>query len=156
MKSVAPTGKLMQVRSGFLASCAAIVGVPFLADIIRGHSTLQRSALLSASIAIMVGWLFIVRNGGRNSQWRSVVSVVTAAYLAASVPVYYFEFSPFRWFSTHPTYSIYVAPWVHWSYALPLLGVIGSFLAQSDARLPLVTASLLLLMLRLSTSTWIH
>ena len=148
----------LRVRPKFLAVCTAVVAVLILPDAIARFRILERVALLSAALAILLGWFLLLRGSPPKRTWRSVIALITSVYLVASLPVFLFELSPWRWFVRHPWhswFSIYSMPWVHWGYIFMLLSVIGSFLGRGRSRIAFVTGSVLLMALREATGTWV-
>jgi hypothetical protein len=145
----------LRVRPAFVLVCVAVLFVIFVPDVIARRLVLQRLLLVLAAIAIGLGWFFLLnRQDHPNGGWRAWTSLVTAAYLTASIPTVFFELSQGRWLR-YPAASMYVRPWVHWSYSLLCLGILGSFVAQGRARMALVVGSIALLILRASMGAWV-
>jgi L-asparagine transporter-like permease len=148
----------LRVRPNFLSGCAAVVAVLILPDAIARFRILEGVALLSAALAILVGWFLLLRESPPKRTWRSVTALITSVYLVSSLPVFLFELSPWRWFVRHPRhswFSMYSMPWVHWGYIFMFLSVIGSFLGRGRSRIAFVTGSVLLMALREATGTWV-
>ncbi len=148
----------LRLRPKFLAGCAAVVAVLILPDVIARFRILEGVALLSAALAILVGWFLLLKDSPPKRTWRSVIALITSVYLVASLPVFLFELSPWRWFVRHPWhswFSMYSMPWVHWGYIFMSLSVIGSFLGRGRSRIAFVTGSVLLMALREAMGTWV-
>ncbi len=146
------------VRPKFLAGCAAAVSVLFLPDIIALSYALKLTTLGLATSSILSGWFLLLMDGGPKQIWRYVLATIAAIYLVISLPVFLFEISQIRWLMRHPWahwFSMYVRPWVHLGFVLIFLSIIFSYFGQGRARLAFVTGSLLLLVLRLATDTWL-
>jgi hypothetical protein len=147
-----------RVRPRFLAGCAAVVFVLILPDLIAHSHILEQGVLASAALAILAGWFFLIRDPRPKTTWRTLIALLMSVYLVASLPVFLFELSPWRWFVRHPWHSwlsMYAMPWVHWGYIFVFLSVICSFLGRGRARIALVTGSVLLMVLREATGTWV-
>lgn len=148
----------LRLRPKFLSGCAAVVAVLILPDVIARFRILEGAALLSAALAILVGWSLLLKDSAPKRTWRSAIALITSVYLVASLPVFLFELSPWRWFVRHPWhswFSMYSMPWVHWGYIFMFLSVIGSFLGRGRSRIAFVTGSVLLMALREATGTWV-
>ncbi len=154
--------KLFHVRPLFLLGCVAFLVVLILPDAIRGRDGVRHSLLLFATLAIVMGWFFLMKYHEPNTKWRALVALLTSIYVTASVPVFLFELSPTRWLVRHPhhyTFEMYSWPWVHGGYQgfVPLfLGVVGCFFGSGRARVAFVTGGILLLVLRASMGTWVY
>lgn len=146
---------MLRVRPTFVLACVGVLTALILPGVIAGRPVLQRAMLVLATITVGLGWVSLLSDPKPNLRWRSWISLVTAAYLTASVPAFFFELSPLRWFLRHPGWAVYVGPWVHYGYALMCLGILGSFCAQSRARVALLVGSIALVSLRASMGTWI-
>jgi hypothetical protein len=147
-----------RVRPKFIAGCAAVVAVLILPDVIARSRILQQVVLLLAALAILAGWFLLVKDSGPKTTWRSVMALISSVYLVVSLPVFFFELSPWRWFVRHPWhswFSMYARPWVHWGYLFVCLSVVCSFLGRGRARTAFVTGSVLLMVLRLAAVTWV-
>ncbi|MFZ0300901.1 MAG: hypothetical protein WAM13_21310 [Candidatus Sulfotelmatobacter sp.] len=130
----------LRLRPKFLSGCAAVVAVLILPDVIARFRILEGAALLSAALAILVGWFLLLKDSPPKRTWRSVIALITSVYLVASLPVFLFELSPWRWFVQHPWhswFSMYSMPWVHWGYIFMFLSIIGSFLGRGRSRIRL-------------------
>lgn len=150
--------KLFRVRPIFLVACAAFLAVISLPDVVHGSHVLKRVFLLMASLALVSGWFFLLRDREPNSAWRAVIALTTSVYLTVSVPVFLFEMSQIKWLMRHPmnrVFAIYVWPWVHWGFLLVLLGVVGSFFGRGRARIAFFVGSILLTILWAATGTWV-
>jgi hypothetical protein len=148
----------LRPRPKFLSGCAAVIAVLILPDAIARFRILERVALLSAALAILVGWFLLLKDSPPKRTWRSVIALITSVYLVASLPVFLFELSPWRWFVRHPWhswFSMYSMPWVHWGYTFMFLSIIGSSLGRGRSRIAFVTGSVLLMALREATGTWV-
>jgi L-asparagine transporter-like permease len=148
----------LRLRPKFLSGCAAVVAVLILPDVIARFRILEGAALLSAALAILVGWFLLLKDSPPKRTWRSVIALITSVYLVASLPVFLFELSPWRWFVRQPRhswFSMYSMPWVHWGYIFMFLSIIGSFLGRGRSRIAFVTGSVLLMALREATGTWV-
>jgi len=157
MSQVEDQKRLFRVRPKFLAGCAAVVAVLILPDAVAESHILKRVVLLLAALAILSGWLLLLKDRGPKTTWRALIALIASVYLVASLPVFLFEMSQVKWLMRHPWHywlSMYVRPWVHWGYALVFLSVVCSFLGRGRARIAFVTGSVLLLVLRLATGTW--
>jgi hypothetical protein len=147
------------VRPRFLLGCAVCLLVLILPGLAGKRLFVQRAYLTFASLAILSAWLFLLKSDETRSKWRSSVALATSLYLTASIPIFLYELSDVRWRIRHPLpqplISTYVWPWVHWGYLLLLLGFAGSFFAQGRVRIALLTASVLLLALRVAMVVWI-
>lgn len=149
----------MCVRPKFLAGCVAVLMVLILPDAVAQSHVLKRVVLLLAALAILAGWLLLLKDGGPKTTWRAQIALVGSVYLVVSLPVFLFEMSQIKWLMRHPWHqwlSMYVRPWAHWGYTFVLLSVICSFLGRGRARIAFVTGSVLLLMLRFATGTWVY
>jgi hypothetical protein len=146
---------LFHVRPAFILACAALLGAIILPDALNGRHAAQRSVLLLASLAVALGWYFLLRYREPTRTWRALIALVTSAYLTASLPVFLFELSQIRWLMRHPWPSMYVMPWVRWGYLLVLWGVVGSLVGRGRARIAFVVAGVLLMILRASMGTWV-
>ncbi|MGA9495287.1 MAG: hypothetical protein WA718_11220 [Terriglobales bacterium] len=150
---------LLGVRPKFLAGCAAVVAVLILPDTIAQLHILKRVVLILAALAILAGWLLLLKDGGPKTTWRALTALVGSVYLVVSLPVFLFEMSQMRWLMRHPWHqwlSMYVRPWVHWGYTFVFLSVICSFLGRGRARIAFVVGSVLLLMLRFAMGIWVY
>jgi len=146
---------MFRVRSVFVLVFLAFLIAGIVPPLVAGKPVLERIMLILVSIAVGASWILLLLRDEENKGWRSWLSLITAAYLTASIPAVFFELS--QWKSLrHPAASIYIRPWVHWGPALMCLGVLGSFCAQGRVRAALVVGSALLLALRLSTGTWVY
>jgi hypothetical protein len=148
-----------RVRPKFLAGCAAVVVVLILPNLIAHARILEQATLFLAGVAILTGWFLLLKDPWPKTTWRALITLITSVYLVASLPVFLFELSPWRWFVRHPWhswFSMYSMPWVRWGYIFVFLSVICSFLGRGRARIALVTGSVLLMVLREAAGTWIH
>jgi hypothetical protein len=159
-----PTNQLVgqetwfRVRPKFLLGCATVAVVLVLPSAVAGSPTLKQAVLLLASVAILTGWLLLLKDPGPKNDWRALIALITSVYLVASLPVFLFELSPWRWFVRHPWhswFSMYSMPWVHWGHICVFLSVICSCLGRGRARIAFATGSVLLMALREATGTWI-
>jgi hypothetical protein len=158
MSQVRDQKHLFRVRPKFLAGCAAVVVVLILPDVVAQSSILKQVVLLLAAVAILSGWLLLLMDGGPKMTWRALIALIASVYLVASLPVFLFEMSQIKWLMRHPWHhwlSLYVRPWVHWGYILVFLSVILSFLGRGKARIAFVAGSVLLVVLRFATGTWV-
>jgi hypothetical protein len=147
-----------RIRSKFLAACAAVVVVLILPDLIAHSHILARAVLLLAALGVLAGWYLLLKDLSPKTTWRTLIALLTSVYLIASLPVFFFELSPWRWFVRHPWhswFSMYATPWVHWGYIFVFLSVICSFLGRGRARVAFVTGSVLLMVLREATGAWV-
>jgi hypothetical protein len=150
---------LFRVRPRFLAGCAAVVVVLVLPALIAHSRILEQAVLALAALAIIAGWFFLIRDPSPKTTWRAVIALITAVYLVASLPAFFFELSPMRWFGRHPWHSwlsMYARPWVHWGHILVFLSIICSFLGRGRARIAFVTGSVLLMVLREAHPIWLY
>jgi hypothetical protein len=154
MDPVAHRRNLFRVRPAFLLACAGFLVAIILPDALRGKPTVQRVFLLLASLVIASGWFLLLKYREPNSTWRKLVALVTSVYLTLSIPAFFFELSPVRWF-LNPVISMYEWPWAHWGRLLIYFGVAGSLLGRGRARIAFVVGSILLLILRASFRGWI-
>ena len=148
-----------RVRPKFLAACAAVIAVLILPDVIAHSYIIERAVLLFAALAILAGWFLLLKDPWPKANWRAVIMLLTSVYLVASLPVFLFELSPWRWFVRHPwhsRFSMYAMPWVHWGYIFVFLSVMCSFLGRGRARIAFVTGSVLLMALREAMGTWVY
>jgi hypothetical protein len=148
-----------RVRPKFLVGCAAAVVVLILPALIANSHTLEQVILVLAALAILAGWFLLINDPAPKTTWRSGIALITSVYLTASLPVFLFELSPWRWFMRHPWhswFSMYAMPWVHWGYVFVFLSVICSFLGRGRARIAFVAGSVLLMVLRETMVTWIY
>ena len=109
-------------------------------------------------MAILSGWLLLLMDGGPKMTWRALLALIASVYLVVSLPVFLFEMSQIKWLMRHPWHhwlSLYVRPWVHWGYILVFLSVILSLLGRGKARIAFVAGSVLLMVLRFATGTWV-
>ena len=147
-----------RVRPNFLAGCATVVAILILPKVVAGSRILEQAVLLLAGVAILAGWFLLLKDRGPRTAWRALITRIKSVYLVASLPVFLFGLSPWKWFVRHPLhswFSLYAKPWVHWGYAFVLGSVICSFLARGRARIALVTSSVLLMVLWEATGTWV-
>jgi len=157
MNQVVDQKRLFRVRPKFLAGCAAVVAVLILPDAVAQSHILKRVVLLLAALAILTGWLLLLKDRRLKTTWRAVIALIASVYLVISLPVFLFEMSQIRWLMRHPWHdwlSMYVRPWVHWGYPLVFLSVICSFLGRGRARIAFVAGSVLLMVLRFATDPW--
>lgn len=146
----------LQVRPLLLLTCSAAILVILLPGEVRGHRTAQWLILIFANSAILLGWFFYLTDREWNSKWRKFVALATGLYLIASIPAFFFEFSPVKWFMrNHQWSSLYVRPWVHWGFVLVYLGCVGSFFGRGRGRIAFAVASVLLIILWESMARWI-
>lgn len=148
-----------RVRPMFLAGCAAVVFVLVLPSFVAGSRVLEQAVLLLAGIVILAGWFLLLKDPGPRTTWRALITLITSVYLVASLPVFLFELSPWRWFvrhSWHSWFSTYAMPWAHWGYILVFLGVICSFAGRGRARVAFLTGSVLLMVLREAMGVWVY
>lgn len=158
MNQVIDQKRVSRIRPKFLAACVAVVVVLILPDAVAPSLVLKRLVLVLAALAILAGWLLLLKEARRKTTWRSLVALVASVYLVASLPVFLFEMSQVKWFMRHPWHywlSIYVRPWVHWGYIFVFLSVICSFLGRGRARIAFVTGSVLLMVLRFAMGIWV-
>ena len=158
MSQVGGQKHLFRVRPKFLACCAAVVVVLILPDVVAQSSILKQVVLLLAAVAILSGWLLLLMDGGPKMTWRALLALIASVYLVASLPVFLFEMFQIKWLMRHPWHhwlSLYVRPWVHWGYILVFLSVILSLLGRGKARIAFVAGSVLLMVLRFATGTWV-
>jgi hypothetical protein len=158
MSQVEDRKRLFRVRPKFLAGCAAVVVVLILPDAVAQSQILKGVVLLLAALAILSGWLLLLKDGGPKTTWRALITLIASVYLVVSLPVFLFEMSQIKWLMRHPWHhwlSMYVRPWVHWGYILVFLSVICSFLGRGRARIAFVAGSVLLMVLRFATGTWV-
>src|SRR5208283_3602986 len=83
-------------RPKFLAGCAAVVVVLILPDLIAHSHILEQAILVLAALAILAGWFLLIKDPGPTN-WRAPIALITSVYLVASLPVFLFELSPWRW-----------------------------------------------------------
>jgi len=158
MNQVEDHTRLFRVRPMFLAGCAAVLVVLILPDAVTHSHILQRVLLLLAALAILAGCLLLLNDQGPKPTWRATIALITAVYLVASLPVFFFELSQVKWFMRHPWHSwlsMYARPWVHWGYIFVYLSVICSFLGRGRTRIAFITGSVLLVVLWQATGTWV-
>jgi hypothetical protein len=149
-------GRFFLVRPLFLLTCFGFLLMFLLPDAIRGNRTGHWLLFIFGSLAVILGWCFYFGDPEKTSKWREFVSLLTALYLTASIPVYFFEFSPVKWFMRgHSWPSLYVRPWVHWGFIFVFLGVVGSLFGSGRARIAFTTSSILLALLWESMARWI-
>jgi hypothetical protein len=150
---------MWRIRPGFILVCAACLLTLILPDLASKRPIVQRAYLTIACLAILSAWFFLLKSHGTGSKWRSYIALATSFYLAASIPIFLYEMSSVRWVLRHPLpqllTSIYLWPWVHWGTLLLLLGFAGCFFGQGRVRIALLTASVLLFVLRVATGTWV-
>lgn len=147
------------VRPKFLAGCAVVLAVLFLPDLVAESYVSKVIVLLLATASIFRGWLLLLREHEQTSSWRSLISLIASVYLVISLPAFLFEISQIKWLMRHPWhqwFSLYVRPWVHWGYLFICLSIVGSLFGRGRARIAFVAASLLLLVLRGATGTWVY
>ena len=145
---------LFRVRPAFIVGCVVFIVALLLPDAIARRVLIQRSFLAGASLAVAFGWWLLLRHREFRRGWRGAVTFLTALYLTASIPAFFFELSSFRLLLRHPELSIYLGPWVHWGRILIFLPVVGSVCSRGQARIALVVGSVLLLILWLSMGQW--
>jgi len=143
-----------RIRPTFVLVCVGVLATLLLSDVIGKLPLLQQALLILAAFAVGSGWLLLFRDYGQASRARAWISFVTAIYLTACLPAFFFELHPWRWL-VHRTVSLYVRPWTHWGLAAMCLSIIGSFCASGRARVALVAASVALIILRASMATWL-
>lgn len=159
VNAAVPQKSHFTVRPRFLAGCAAVLAVLFLPDLVAESYAAKVLVLLLATAFILAGCLLLLGEHEQTYSWRSLISLIAAVYLVISLPVFLFEISQIRWLMRHPWhhwFSLYVRPWVHWGYLFICLSIIGSLLGRGRARIAFVTGSLLLLVLRGATGTWVY
>jgi multisubunit Na+/H+ antiporter MnhG subunit len=148
--------RLFRVRPAVLLACFGILLVMLLPDAMREHRSAKWLLLTFGSLAVILGWFFYIRHHENNSKWREFIALITAVYLTASIPAYYFEFFPIKWLMRGPHWSaLYVRPWVHWAFIFVYLSVAGSLLGRGRARIAFTTGSILLLILWEAMPRWI-
>jgi len=138
------------VRPVFLLGCAVVLLVFFLPGALSHNAYAERVLLGFATGAILSGWFFLLLRPEPNSRWRSVIALVASIYLTMSLPAFAYELSPFYWWMHHRSPVFYLWPFVHWGYALPLFGLIGSFFGRGRARIAFVVAGTALMVIRLA------
>jgi hypothetical protein len=150
--------RLFAVRPKFLAGCAAVVVTLSLPDLVAQSFILKRAVLVIAALAILVGWVLLLKDRESRTTSRALIALVASIYLVVSLPVFLFEMSQVKWLMRHPWHdwiSIYVRPWVHWGDVLMFASVICSFLGRGWPRIAFVTGSILLVVLRMAMGTWV-
>jgi hypothetical protein len=149
-----------RVRPKFLAGCAAVVVVLILPSLIAHSRILEQAILVLAALAILAGWfLLLLKDPGPERDWRSLIMLMTAVYLVASLPVFLLELSQWRWFVRHPLrswFSMYAMLWAHWGFIFVPLSVVCTFLGRGRARIAFVIGSVLLMVLRDAMGTWVY
>lgn len=155
MVATSPDGRF-QIRPSVLIGCALLFAVVILPIFFSHRGYAQMCLLLAASLCVISGWFVLVRYRELDTTWRGWIALFTSAYLTASVPGFFIEFSPVTWFMHAHWASLYVRPWVHWGFLFVYLSVAGSFLGRGRARIAFVLASVLLLILWESMGRWIY
>ena len=143
-----------RVRPSFLLGCAIFLLVIFLPGVFSNKAHAQRVLLGVAIVAIISGWFFLLMRRESNDGWRAVVALAASIYLTISLPAFAYELAPFLWWLHHRAPLLYIWPFVHWGYALTLLGLIGSFFGRGRARISFVVASMALMIIRLA-NVWV-
>jgi uncharacterized membrane protein len=62
---------------------------------IKGHRTGQWLIFILGTLTVILGWFLYIWQHEKNNKWRELVAAIAALYLIGSVPVFFFEFSPF-------------------------------------------------------------
>jgi hypothetical protein len=147
-----------RVRPAFLVGCVVVLFALILPDTLMHSRTLQNTALLVACVAIFLGWIFLLLDRPKLT-WRAATAMIAAVYLVISVPIFFFELFPRRWFLSIPQdhwVTIYAWPWAHWrGDILTIAGVFCSLLGRGRARIAFVTAAVLLWAIRASIGIWV-
>jgi hypothetical protein len=89
MKPENPTierSNLFRVRPIFVLGCVVFLLIFFLPDAVSGRYGVKKALLLSASVAIVSGWFFLLKYREPNSAWRVPAALATSVYLTASLP----------------------------------------------------------------------
>ena len=145
-----------EVRPAVLLVCFGVLLTILLPDAIRGHRNAKWLLLIFGTFGTILGWFFYLRDRDHNSRWRDVFFVCSALCLTASLPTFFFEMSPFKWFLRgHKWPSLYVIPWVHWWPIFIFLPILGSLLGRGRARVAFTVVGILLLILWASMPTWV-
>ncbi len=144
----------LSVRPKFLLICGIGLLALMIPDAIADRYWAQFGVLVLATIALLTAWLLLLADRPIHDR-RSISLAIAMIYLTLSLPVFLFELSPMKFLLKHPLLSAYAKPWVHWSYAMILLGVASSFLARGRIRTTLLISSVLLLLLRASMGVWV-
>jgi len=147
-----------RIRPIFIATSLVGVAVLITPHLVAQSYLLKRAVLFLASLSTIAGWFFMLRETGKFTL-RQLPELIAAIYLLISLPVFLFEISQVRWLALHPWhnwFSMYVRPWVHWGYFLILVSVICSLLGRGKARVAFVAGSLLLMVLRFATGSWVY
>ena len=150
------------VHRGYLIAFIMTIAVFTLPGVVSDSYILKRIFLLAACMSLLLGWVFLLKEREGHSAWRRWIALATSLYLTASLPVFLFEMSQIKWLMRHPWhrfFSAWVWPWVRFGYQgylLVLLGVLGSFFGRGRARTAFLVSSILLLILRASTGTWVY
>lgn len=154
MIDISPTGRL-RVRPIVLIGCASLLAVVFLPHIFRQMRSAELSLLVLASASAILGWFFLPKYKETNNKWRAWIAILTSMYLTISLPAFFFELSPAKWFlHSHRWPSLYVRPWVHWGPIPVYLSVIGAFYACGKFRIAFVVCSVSLVILWEALGWW--
>jgi hypothetical protein len=157
--------KWFYIRPRFLAALSLWIAVPvvviYFGILVSHNHVLKMFIWMSSILALLTGWYFLLKDHEPHSRWRAWIALITSIYLAASLPTFLFEISPFRWFVIHPMhreFSGYVLPWIYWGRGsiFVLAGVAGSLCGRGRARAAFLLTSVLLLTLWFATMPWIR
>jgi len=145
-----------QARTGLVLVCVSFLVAILLPGALKGHRTGQWLIFIFGCSALLIAWFFQIFSREVNNKWRQLIVVVDLVLLTASIPTFYFEFSPAKWFlRSHDWPSLYVRPWVHLGFMPIFFGVACSFFGKGRTRVAMVTGSSLLAILWASMSVWI-
>lgn len=150
---------LFHVRLNFLGYCAAFIAFLSLFLAIKNLHVLPTILLLLATLAILVGWIWLIMDGFPRPAWMQLITLITAIYLVISLPVFLFEMSQVKWFMAYPHHSwlsSYARLWVHWGYVFIIMSIICSFFGKGRARVGLVTGAVLLMANWAIMGTWVY
>ncbi len=145
-----------RVRRGFLLGCGAVLIALILPAVLLHSRTLQRTFLLFAGVAILVGWAFVLLEKPK-VDWRAATALIASFYLVVSLPIFCFELFPRKWFLSVPHYhwvSIYAEPWAHWGHILSTSAVVCSLFGRGRARIAFVTGAALMWAIWESIQIW--
>ena len=154
----APVGpdRRFRVRPAVLIGCGLLLAAGVVPFAFTHRYYAQICLLLVATICVILGWVAFLRYRERDATWQGWIALLTSAYLTASLPAFFIEFSPIMWLMHARWASLYVRPWVHWGFIFVYLSVLGSFLGRGRSRAAFVLASVLLMVLWESMDHWIY
>jgi hypothetical protein len=89
---------MFSVRPVFLLFCTAVLAVVFMPDLFVRRHTAQSTLLLVAAVAVVLSWFYLAHHPEQAGGWGRWIAIATSVYLSLSIPVFFLELSPVRWF----------------------------------------------------------